>query len=71
MKIERIWHIIVSFDFKIAWAPRSINSAADDLARQGLSLDLEVVNTFCNFGEGICSFSFAGLLLACFFLFVL
>lgn len=44
-KVERIRHSISHFDFQIAWVPCSANSAADVLARQGLSLDTENVDS--------------------------
>lgn len=42
-KIERIRRIIASFEFKVAWVPWSVNTAADVLAHQGSSLASEVV----------------------------
>lgn len=45
-KIEQIRHIISIHNFQIAWSRWSANFAGDDMARQEVSLLMEIVNRF-------------------------
>lgn len=39
-----IRHSIATYEFKNVWAPRSANSVADEMVRQGLTLSSKIVN---------------------------